>query len=68
MDGWLRDGKLYIRVVDYKTGKKSFDLTDLRYGLGVQMLLYLFALEGEGERYFGHPVVPAGVLYTRRGT
>ena len=64
VDGWLRDGKLYIRVVDYKTGKKSFDLTDLRYGLGVQMLLYLFALEGEGERYFGHPVVPAGVLYT----
>ena len=44
VDGWLRDGKLYIRVVDYKTGKKSFDLTDLRYGLGVQMLLYLFAV------------------------
>ena len=47
-----------------RRAKKSFDLTDLRYGLGVQMLLYLFALEGEGERYFGHPVVPAGVLYT----
>lgn len=68
VDGWLRDGKLYIRVVDYKTGKKSFDLTDLRYGLGVQMLLYLFALEGEGERYFGHPVVPAGCCIPRRGT
>ena len=44
VDGWLHDGRLYLRVVDYKTGKKSFDLSDLRYGLGIQMLLYLFAL------------------------
>ncbi len=64
VDGWLKDGKLYVRVVDYKTGKKSFDLAELRYGLGIQMLLYLFALEKEGEKHFGHEIVPAGVLYT----
>ena len=52
MDGWLHDGRLYLRVVDYKTGKKSFDLSDLRYGLGIQMLLYLFTLEQEGARLF----------------
>ena len=63
VDGWLHDGKLYLRVVDYKTGKKSFDLTDIRYGLGIQMLLYLFTLEREGRSYFGYPVVPCGVLY-----
>ncbi len=63
IDGWLHDGKLYLRVVDYKTGKKSFDLTDLRYGLGIQMLLYLFTLCRSGQEYFGHEVVPAGVLY-----
>ena len=63
VDGWLHDGKLYLRVVDYKTGKKSFDLSDVRYGLGIQMLLYLFALEREGQDYFGCPVVPCGVLY-----
>lgn len=63
VDGWVKDGKLYLRVVDYKTGKKTFDLSDVQYGLGIQMLLYLFALEQEGERYFGLPVVPAGVLY-----
>ena len=65
VDGWLHDGKLYLRVVDYKTGKKSFDLAELRYGLGLQMLLYLFALErGGGALFGGREIVPAGVLYT----
>ena len=63
MDGWLKDGRLYLRVMDYKTGKKSFDLADVRYGLGIQMLLYLFALQRSGGTYFGRPVEPAGVLY-----
>ncbi len=63
VDGWVKDGKLYLRVVDYKTGKKSFDLSEVQYGLGIQMLLYLFALEKEGQTHFGMPVVPAGVLY-----
>ncbi|MFR6184375.1 MAG: PD-(D/E)XK nuclease family protein [Lawsonibacter sp.] len=48
VDGWVHDGRLYLRVVDYKTGKKSFDLTEVWNGLGLQMLLYLFALEDRG--------------------
>ena len=63
VDGWLHDGRLYLRVVDYKTGKKSFSLSDVWYGMGLQMLLYLFTLEQEGRSYFGYPIVPAGVLY-----
>ena len=64
VDGWLHDGKLYLRVVDYKTGKKSFSLSDVCRGMGLQMLLYLFALDREGGDYYGHEVVPAGVLYS----
>lgn len=64
VDGWIHEGKLYLRVVDYKTGRKSFDLAEIRYGLGLQMLLYLNALERGGEALFGREVVPAGVLYT----
>lgn len=63
VDGWLKDGKLYLRVVDYKTGKKSFDLSDIWYGLGMQMLIYLFTLEKGGAELYGHEVIPAGVLY-----
>jgi len=63
VDGYEKDGRLYLRVVDYKTGRKSFDLTQVWNGLGLQMLLYLFALEERGERFYGLPVEGAGVLY-----
>ena len=63
VDGWLHDGRLYLRVVDYKTGRKSFDMTEVWNGLGLQMLLYLFTLEEKGQALYGAPVESAGVLY-----
>ena len=63
VDGWLKDGRLYLRVVDYKSGRKSFDLSAVRMGLDIQMLLYLFALEKTGRSRFGAEIEPAGVLY-----
>ncbi len=63
VDGWVKDGKLYLRVVDYKTGRKSFDLTEVWNGLGLQMLVYLFTLEERGSQLYGMPVEGAGVLY-----
>lgn len=63
VDGWVKDGKLYLRVVDYKSGKKKFDMANVRMGLDIQMLLYLFTLQKEGKAYFGREIEPAGVLY-----
>ena len=63
VDGWIHDGKLYVRVVDYKTGKKKFDLADVWYGMGLQMLIYLFTLQKHGKRRYGREIVPAGILY-----
>lgn len=63
VDGWEKDGKLYLRVVDYKSGRKAFDLSAVKMGLDIQMLLYLFALEKEGKARFGRDIEPAGVLY-----
>ena len=63
VDGWVHGDKLYLRVADYKTGKKSFSLSDVWYGLGLQMLLYLFALAPEGAEREGRKIVPAGVMY-----
>lgn len=63
LDAWNQDGRMYYRVVDYKTGKKDFDYCDVFNGLGLQMLLYLFALEEQGNRILGENPVPAGVQY-----
>ena len=63
VDGWVHDGRLYLRIVDYKTGRKSFDLTDIWHGMGLQMLLYLFTLEREGKDLYNQDVTGAGVLY-----
>ncbi len=63
VDGYYHDGKLYVRVVDYKTGRKKFSLSDVWYGMGLQMLLYLFALSRSGSQRYGGEIVPAGVMY-----
>lgn len=63
VDGWVHGGRLYLRVVDYKTGRKSFSFTDVWNGIGIQMLIYLFALERNGYSYYKQKIVPAGILY-----
>lgn len=63
VDVWQNNDQNYFRVVDYKTGKKDFDYCDVFNGYGLQMLLYLFALENSGEDIVGENSVPAGVLY-----
>jgi len=62
VDVYKKDGKSYVRVVDYKTGVKDFKLSDVYHGLSVQMLLYLFAIEQNGSQRYGD-VVPAAVMY-----
>lgn len=59
------DGSAFARVVDYKTGTKTFDLYELTAGLSMQMLLYLFIVCDNSARYVeeGQVVSPAGVLY-----
>jgi ATP-dependent helicase/nuclease subunit B len=64
VDGWANGGKLYLRVCDYKTGRKTFNLSDVWYGIGLQMLIYLFVLEKHGKEKYRQEIVPAGVLYS----
>jgi len=63
VDTWKQHGNDYYRVVDYKTGKKDFDYCDVFNGVGLQLLLYLFALQECGTDVVGENPVAAGVQY-----
>ena len=58
VDVWRHEGEQYLRVMDYKTGTRKFTLSDVYYGLGMQMLIYLYALGLDGG------ATMAGALYT----
>ncbi len=70
VDTYEKDGTTYLRVIDYKSGSKSFSLEDVERGLNTQLLVYMISLwksqnpafrrklAGDGE------ILPAGVLYT----
>lgn len=62
VDVMTRGGISYLRVIDYKTGHKEFKLSDIIYGVNMQMLIYLAALSENGGTRYGE-VQPAGVLY-----
>ncbi|RPF48435.1 ATP-dependent helicase/nuclease subunit B [Hydrogenoanaerobacterium saccharovorans] len=57
-----KNDKKYIRVVDYKSGSKTFHLTDIYCGLNLQMLIYLFTLRRNGQGSLAE-AAPAGILY-----
>ena len=66
-----KNGKTYVRIVDYKTGSKSFSLDDVSHGINLQMLLYLFALCRTPNKNFAQKIglsdqdspLPAGIVY-----
>ena len=63
LDTWEHHGNTYYRIVDYKTGPKEFDYCDVFNGIGLQMLLYMFALRDSGEEHLGDRPIPVGVQY-----
>ena len=64
LDTCEEDNKCYVKVIDYKSGKNSFDIVALYHGLQLQLVTYLnAAMEYEKKSDPGKEIVPAGILY-----
>lgn len=64
----FRNGEnVYVRVVDYKTGSKTFSVSDISEGLNLQLLLYIFSLTKQKnkniEKLFGGKPVAGAITY-----
>ncbi len=58
--------KVYVKVMDYKTGSRAFDVVALYHGLQLQLMVYMDAALGEQERrHPGMEAGPAGGFYYR---
>lgn len=58
------DENVYVRVIDYKSGKQEFNLLETYYGLKMQLITYLdAAMKIEEKRHPGKRIIPAGVYY-----
>ena len=64
VDTCVEEDRVYVKVLDYKTGQTAFDLSLVYGGLQMQLLVYMEeALKIAGKRYPGREPVPAGVFY-----
>ena len=58
------DEHVYVKVIDYKSGNKQFDLAAVYQGLQLQLVVYMnAAMEIEAKKHPDKDVVPAALLY-----
>lgn len=66
IDTCVDEDKVYVKVLDYKTGSRAFDVVALYHGLQLQLMVYMdAALRIQQGRYPDKEAVPAGVFYYR---
>ena len=55
---------VYVKVIDYKSGNRQFDLAAVYHGLQLQLVVYMnAAMEIEAKKHPDKEVVPAALLY-----
>ncbi|NLO09071.1 MAG: helicase-exonuclease AddAB subunit AddB [Clostridiales bacterium] len=64
MDLYETDDRVYVRVIDYKSGSTAFDIQSIYYGLSQQLAIYLSAaIDYLSSAYNGKEIIPAGIFY-----
>ena len=64
IDTYEDEEHVYVKVIDYKSGNRKFNLAALYYGLQLQLVVYMnAAVEMEKKKHPEKEVVPAALLY-----
>ena len=66
LDTYSDDEHVYIKIIDYKSGNKTFDIMEVYRGLNLQLVVYMNAateLTARDPQNAGKEIVPAGILY-----
>ncbi len=64
VDTYEEKDKVYVRVIDYKSGNTSFSLLNLYHGLQLQLVVYMnAAMELVGKKNPDKQIEPAGIFY-----
>lgn len=64
LDTCVDDNRLYVKIIDYKSGNTKLDVLKLYNGLQLQLIVYMnAALELEKKVHPTKEVVPGGIFY-----
>ncbi len=64
MDVCVDGDKVYVKVIDYKTGPTTFDISSLYQGLQMQLITYLdIAMQMQQDKWRDKEVIPSGIMY-----
>lgn len=64
VDTFETEDKVYVKIIDYKSGNTSFSLLNLYHGLQLQLVVYLnAAMELASKKHPGKEAEPAGIFY-----
>ncbi len=65
IDALQQNGEIFIKIIDYKTGNKSFRLSDIYNRLSLQLAVYVTAVTASDSQLFPDGARPAGMFYFR---
>ena len=64
VDYYRDQDDIYVKIIDYKSGTKKFEINDVYNGLQLQLILYMeAALELTKKKHPGKNVIPGGMFY-----
>ena len=64
LDTCVDENRLYLKIIDYKSGNTKFDLLKLYHGLQLQLVVYMnAAMELEKKNHPTKEILPGGLFY-----